>query len=128
MLFALYHLIWHVDKEKISDKISARPSIISCLLHVSLSSFFFFQIKIRLLTAHASLKCYTYAFLRRQGDEISDEIIALLPLFSKNSSTLGIYWLALLKDYSYVRFRLYSRKNVSPKFLNFIYILQLKEK
>ncbi|CAI9766931.1 unnamed protein product [Fraxinus pennsylvanica] len=72
------------------------------------------KIKIRLLTAHASLKCYTYAFLRRQGDEISDEIIALLPLFSKNSSTLGIYWLALLKDYSYVRFRVYSRKNWKP--------------
>ncbi|PWA87585.1 HEAT repeat-containing protein [Artemisia annua] len=62
------------------------------------------KIKIRLLTAHASLKCYTYAFLRRH-QSIPEEYLGLLPLFSKNSSTLGIYWLSLLKDYSYVCLR-----------------------
>ncbi|KAI3726462.1 hypothetical protein L1987_66259 [Smallanthus sonchifolius] len=62
------------------------------------------KIKIRLLTAHASLKCYTYAFLRRQL-RIPEEYLGLLPLFSKSSNTLGQYWLSLLKDYSYVCFR-----------------------
>ncbi|KAK1433251.1 hypothetical protein QVD17_10160 [Tagetes erecta] len=62
------------------------------------------KIKIRLLTAHASLKCYTYAFLRRQLS-IPEEYLGLLPLFSKSSNTLGKYWLSLLKDYSYVCFR-----------------------
>ncbi|XP_071711040.1 protein SWEETIE [Rutidosis leptorrhynchoides] len=62
------------------------------------------KIKIRLLTAHASLKCYTYAFLRRK-QSIPDEYLGLLPLFSKNSITLGTYWLSLLKDYSYVCLR-----------------------
>ncbi|KAL9993657.1 putative armadillo-like helical, protein SWEETIE [Helianthus debilis subsp. tardiflorus] len=62
------------------------------------------KIKIRLLTAHASLKCYTYAFLRRQHS-IPEEYLGLLPLFSKTSNTLGNYWLFLLKDYSYVCFR-----------------------
>ncbi|KAL8250875.1 hypothetical protein R6Q59_034568 [Mikania micrantha] len=62
------------------------------------------KIKIRLLTAHAFLKCYTYAFLRRQLS-IPEEYLGLLPLFSKSSNTLGKYWLSLLKDYSYVCFR-----------------------
>ncbi|KAL7606152.1 hypothetical protein Lser_V15G19771 [Lactuca serriola] len=70
------------------------------------------KIKIRLLTAHASLKCYTYAFLRRQNS-IPEEYLALLPLFSKNSNTLGNYWLSLLKDYSYVCFR--TRPNIHWK-------------
>ncbi|PIN01995.1 hypothetical protein CDL12_25491 [Handroanthus impetiginosus] len=64
------------------------------------------KIKVRLLTVHASLKCYTFAFLRRQGDEIPDEYLALLPLFAKSSSILGTYWLSFLKDYSFVRFHL----------------------
>ncbi|KAL4570973.1 hypothetical protein LXL04_017722 [Taraxacum kok-saghyz] len=70
------------------------------------------KIKIRLLTAHASLKCYTYAFLRKQHS-IPEEYLALLPLFSKNSNTLGNYWLSLLKDYSYVCFR--TRPNIHWK-------------
>ncbi|XP_024982998.1 protein SWEETIE isoform X2 [Cynara cardunculus var. scolymus] len=71
------------------------------------------KIKIRLLTAHASLKCYTYAFLRRQHS-IPEEFLALLPLFSKNSNTLGKYWLSLLKDYSYVCFRTRPHINWKP--------------
>ncbi|XP_073155187.1 protein SWEETIE isoform X2 [Henckelia pumila] len=65
------------------------------------------KIKIRLLTVHASLKCYMFAFLRKQGDEIPDEYLALLPLFSKSSSILGTYWLSLLNDYCFVRFHLH---------------------
>ncbi|KAJ9561951.1 hypothetical protein OSB04_007111 [Centaurea solstitialis] len=71
------------------------------------------KIKIRLLTAHASLKCYTYAFLRRQHS-IPEEFLALLPLFSKNSNTLGKYWLSLLKDYIYVCFRTRPHINWKP--------------
>ncbi|CAH1415543.1 unnamed protein product [Lactuca virosa] len=46
----------------------------------------------------------------------SEEYLALLPLFSKNSNTLGQYWLSLLKDYSYVCFS--TRPNI-----HVIYIL-----
>ncbi|KAK4416508.1 protein SWEETIE [Sesamum alatum] len=65
------------------------------------------KIKVRLLTVHASLKCYIFASLRRQGDEISDEYLALLPLFAKSSSILGTYWLSFLKDYIFIRFHLH---------------------
>ncbi|XVF71655.1 hypothetical protein PTKIN_Ptkin12aG0057000 [Pterospermum kingtungense] len=58
------------------------------------------KIKIRLLAAHASLKCYTYAFLRRHQASVPDEYLALLPLFSRSSSILGKYWIQLLKDYN----------------------------
>ncbi|XP_062009645.1 protein SWEETIE isoform X1 [Rosa rugosa] len=60
------------------------------------------KIKIRLLAAHASLKCYTYAFLRRHQSAVPDEYLALLPLFSKSSDMLGKYWIRVLKDYSYI--------------------------
>lgn len=73
----------------------------------------FKQIKIRLLAAHASLKCYTYAFLRRHHDGIPDEFLALLPLFSKSSSILGKYWIRLLKDYSYIFLGLNLKRKVS---------------
>lgn len=72
------------------------------------------KIKIRLLTAHASLKCYIYGFLRQEMDRMPDEYQALLPLFSKSSDTLGLYWLSVLKDYSYIRFCLPPRKNWKP--------------
>uniref|UniRef100_A0A2N9GGF5 Uncharacterized protein n=1 Tax=Fagus sylvatica TaxID=28930 RepID=A0A2N9GGF5_FAGSY len=69
------------------------------------------KIKIRLLAAHASLKCYTYAFLRRNHSGIPDEYLALLPLFSKSSSILGKYWIQVLKDYSYICLCLHLKKN-----------------
>ncbi|XP_058187917.1 protein SWEETIE-like isoform X1 [Rhododendron vialii] len=72
------------------------------------------KIKVRLLTAHASLKCYTYAFLRKQHAGVPDEYLAQLPLFSESSSVLGKYWISTLKDYSYVRFRLHLKQNWKP--------------
>ncbi|KAJ4707111.1 HEAT repeat-containing protein 5B-like [Melia azedarach] len=72
------------------------------------------KIKIRLLAAHASLKCYTYAFLRRHHDGIPDEFLALLPLFSKSSSILGKYWIRLLKDYSYIFLGLNLKRKWNP--------------
>ncbi|KAL5739454.1 hypothetical protein ACOSQ2_028634 [Xanthoceras sorbifolium] len=72
------------------------------------------KIKVRLLAAHASLKCYTYAFLRRHHGGIPDEFVALLPLFSKSSSILGRYWIQVLKDYSHVFLGLNLNRNWSP--------------
>ncbi|KAJ1443259.1 Armadillo-type fold [Sesbania bispinosa] len=60
------------------------------------------KIKIRLLAAHASLKCYIYASMRKHQDGVPDEYLALLPLFQKSSSILGKYWIHTLKDYSYI--------------------------
>lgn len=72
------------------------------------------KIKIRLLAAHASLKCYTYAFLRRHHDRVPDEFLALLPLFSKSSSVLGKYWIQILKDYSYIFLGLNLKRKWNP--------------
>ncbi|XP_043809967.1 protein SWEETIE isoform X3 [Manihot esculenta] len=72
------------------------------------------KIKIRLLAAHASLKCYTFAFLRRHHSGVPDEYLALLPLFSKSSSILGKYWIGVLKDYSYIFLYLNLNKNWKP--------------
>ncbi|KAI5432457.1 protein SWEETIE [Lathyrus oleraceus] len=60
------------------------------------------KIKVRLLAAHASLKCYIYASLRKHQDGVPDEYQTLLPLFQKSSSVLGKYWIHTLKDYSYI--------------------------
>ncbi|KAL0801143.1 hypothetical protein Bca101_056319 [Brassica carinata] len=60
------------------------------------------KIKIRLLTAHASLKCYIFTFLRKHHGEVPVEFEALLPLFSKSSDLLGRYWIQVLRGYSYV--------------------------
>ncbi|RHN44030.1 hypothetical protein MtrunA17_Chr7g0214901 [Medicago truncatula] len=60
------------------------------------------KIKIRLLAAHASLKCYIYASMKKHQDGVSDGYLTLLPLFQKSSSVLGKYWIHTLKDYSYI--------------------------
>ncbi|XP_058736234.1 protein SWEETIE-like isoform X1 [Vicia villosa] len=60
------------------------------------------KIKVRLLAAHASLKCYIYASMRKHQDGVPDEYSTLLPLFQKSSSVLGKYWIHTLKDYSYI--------------------------
>ncbi|KAM3285916.1 protein SWEETIE isoform X1 [Capsicum chacoense] len=72
------------------------------------------KIKVRLLTAHASLKCYAFAFLKNQQKEISDEYLALLPLFCESSKMLGNYWLCLLKDYGYIRTQSFPKENWKP--------------
>lgn len=83
------------------------------------------QIKIRLLTVHASLKCYMFSSLRRQGDEISDEYLALLPLFAKSSTILGTYWLSFLKDYSCVHFHLHMDNVSTNYFCQSFYLFKL---
>ncbi|XP_043715583.1 protein SWEETIE [Telopea speciosissima] len=67
------------------------------------------KIKIRLLAAHASVKCYTYAFLRRQHSSVPDEYLSLIPLFAESSRVLGKYWIGILRDYSFICFHLESK-------------------
>ncbi|KAF9625554.1 hypothetical protein IFM89_024327 [Coptis chinensis] len=74
------------------------------------------KIKVRLLAAHASVKSYVYAFLRRQNCRVPDEYLALIPQFSQSSSVLGKYWIWILKDYSYTCFHLQDN-NISKPFL-----------
>ncbi|XP_057757016.1 protein SWEETIE isoform X1 [Arachis stenosperma] len=68
------------------------------------------KIKIRLLAAHASLKCYIYASMRKHQNGAPDDYLALLPLFQKSSSILGKYWIRTLKDYSYICLYLIPKK------------------
>ncbi|KAL0343339.1 UNVERIFIED_CONTAM: protein SWEETIE [Sesamum angustifolium] len=95
-----------VAVKRIFSLISRPLSDFNELYYPSYAEWVSCKIKVRLLTVHASLKCYVFESLRRQGDEISDEYLALLPLFAKSSSILGGYWLSFLKDYIYIRFHL----------------------
>lgn len=65
------------------------------------------------MAAHASLKCYIYASLRKHRDGVPDEYQTLLPLFQKSSSVLGKYWIHTLKDYSYISLCLSPKRKVS---------------
>ncbi|KAF4394315.1 hypothetical protein G4B88_018465 [Cannabis sativa] len=66
--------------------------------------------QIRLLAAHASLKCYTYTFLRKHHSVVPAEYLALLPLFSNSSNMLGKYWIGILRDYSYTFLNVHLKK------------------
>lgn len=70
------------------------------------------QIKIRLLAAHASIKCYVYKFLKDEKG-IPEEYRQLIPQFSSSASILGKYWISVLRDYIYICFRLSTKYNVS---------------
>ncbi|KAJ8637016.1 hypothetical protein MRB53_011283 [Persea americana] len=72
------------------------------------------KIKIRLLEAHASVKCYAYSFLREQQNEIPDEYQSLIPMISESSTILGKYWIGVLSDYSHLCFGLQSKSNYKP--------------
>lgn len=72
------------------------------------------KIKVRLLAAHASLKCYTYALLRRHQSEVPHEYLALLPWFSKTSTVLGKHWIGVLMDYSHTCLLLHPKKKWNP--------------
>ncbi|CAN4083221.1 unnamed protein product [Withania somnifera] len=100
--------------KRIFSLISRPLNEFSDLYYPSFAEWVSCKIKVRLLTAHASLKCYTFAFLKNQQKEISDEYLALLPLFSESSKILGIYWLRLLKDCSYIRTQSFPKENWKP--------------
>ncbi|XP_052159223.1 protein SWEETIE isoform X3 [Oryza glaberrima] len=83
------------------------------LFYPSFADWVVCKIKVRLLTAHAAVKCYTYQFLRMK-ENIPDEHQQLAPLLANSSSLLGKYWIGALKDYSLISFGLHSRINHKP--------------
>ncbi|XP_047310511.1 protein SWEETIE isoform X2 [Impatiens glandulifera] len=72
------------------------------------------RIKVRLLTAHASLKCYTCTLSRNAYNGVQDDYRAQLSLFSESSKILGKYWISILRDYSYVCFGLHLKQKWKP--------------
>lgn len=80
----------------------------------------------RLLTAHAAVKCYTYQFLRAK-EKVPDEHQQLAPLLENSSTLLGKYWVGALKDYMSISFGLHSRINHKP-FLDGIQSLLVSSK
>ncbi|VFQ70327.1 unnamed protein product [Cuscuta campestris] len=100
--------------KRIFSLISRPLSEFDDLYYPSFAEWVSCKIKIRLLTAHASLKCYIYSFLRNQDNEISGEYASLLPLLSESSNVLGMYWLGVLKDYCYVCFCSHPNGNWKP--------------
>ncbi|XP_068658237.1 protein SWEETIE isoform X2 [Aristolochia californica] len=91
--------------------ISQQLSDFKDLCYPSFAEWVACRIKVRLVAAHASVKLYTYMFFKEQQEELRDEYISLVPLFSKTSSILGNYWIQILKDYCYICFRIQSKSN-----------------
>ncbi|KAM0884443.1 hypothetical protein ACQ4PT_030980 [Festuca glaucescens] len=92
----------------------SRPlSDIEDLFYPSFADWVVCKIKVRLLTAHAAVKCYTYQFLRAK-ENVPDEHQQLAPLLQNSSSLLGKYWVGALKDYMSISFGLHSKINHKP--------------
>ncbi|XP_038985409.1 protein SWEETIE isoform X2 [Phoenix dactylifera] len=106
--------------------ISHQLNDIKDLYYPSFAEWVACKIKVRLLAAHASIKCYVYQFWREQKG-IPDEYLQLIPLFSTSSNILGEYWISILKDYSYVCFGLHPKVNYKP-FLDGIQSLLVSSK
>uniref|UniRef100_A0ACD6A9T3 Uncharacterized protein n=1 Tax=Avena sativa TaxID=4498 RepID=A0ACD6A9T3_AVESA len=105
----------------------SRPLIdIEDLFYPSFADWVVCKIKVRLLTAHAAVKCYTYQFLRAK-EKVPDEHQQLAPLLENSSTLLGKYWVGALKDYMSISFGLHSRINHKP-FLDGIQSLLVSSK
>ncbi|VAI89013.1 unnamed protein product [Triticum turgidum subsp. durum] len=105
----------------------SRPlSDIEGLFYPSFADWVVCKIKVRLLTAHAAVKCYTYQFLRAK-ENVPDEHQQLAPLLANSSTLLGKYWVGALKDYFSIIFGLHSRINHKP-FLDGIQSLLVSSK
>uniref|UniRef100_A0A453S7J5 Uncharacterized protein n=1 Tax=Aegilops tauschii subsp. strangulata TaxID=200361 RepID=A0A453S7J5_AEGTS len=103
----------------------SRPlSDIEDLFYPSFADWVVCKIKVRLLTAHAAVKCYTYQFLRAK-ENVPDEHQQLAPLLANSSTLLGKYWVGALKDYFSIIFGLHSRINVQ-KYLDEVWALILQ--
>ncbi|KAK9742494.1 hypothetical protein RND81_03G176900 [Saponaria officinalis] len=100
--------------KRIFSLISLPLSDFEGLYYPSFAEWVSCKIRVRLLAAHASLKCHTYTFLRGHRSEVPDEYMALLPLFSKNSSMLGKRWIGVLKDCCFVSLNVCLKKNWTP--------------
>ncbi|WVZ80108.1 hypothetical protein U9M48_027611 [Paspalum notatum var. saurae] len=104
-----------------------RPlSDIEGLFYPSFADWVVCKIKVRLVTAHAAVKCYTYQFLRMK-ENVPDEYQQLVPSLVNSSSLLGKYWIGALKDYVSISFGLHSKINHKP-FLDGIQSLLVSSK
>ncbi|KAL5651647.1 hypothetical protein ACJX0J_037105, partial [Zea mays] len=91
-----------------------RPlSDIEGLLYPSFADWVVCKIKVRLLTAHAAVKCNTYQFLRMR-ENAPNEYQQLAPSLVNSSTLLGKYWIRALKDYVSISFGLHSKINYKP--------------
>ncbi|XP_021304666.1 HEAT repeat-containing protein 5B isoform X2 [Sorghum bicolor] len=104
-----------------------RPlSDIEGLFYPSFADWVVCKIKVRLLTAHAAVKCNTYQFLRMK-ENVPNEYQQLVPSLVNSSTLLGKYWIRALKDYVSISFGLHSKINYKP-FLDGIQSLLVSSK
>ncbi|CAD6336683.1 unnamed protein product [Miscanthus lutarioriparius] len=104
-----------------------RPlSDIEGLFYPSFADWVVCKIKVRLLTAHAAVKCNTYQFLRMK-ENAPNEYQQLVPSLVNSSTLLGKYWIRALKDYVSISFGLHSKINYKP-FLDGIQSLLVSSK
>ncbi|KAL6876470.1 hypothetical protein ACP4OV_013042 [Aristida adscensionis] len=96
------------------------------LFYPSFADWVVCKIKVRLLTAHAAVKCYTYQFLRLK-ENAPEEYKQLAPFLANSSTLLGKYWIGVLKDYIFISFGLHSKINYKP-FLDGIQSLLVSSK
>ncbi|KAL6603995.1 hypothetical protein ACP70R_044356 [Stipagrostis hirtigluma subsp. patula] len=115
-----------VALNRLFSLISRPLSDIEGLFYPSFADWVVCKIKVRLLTAHAAVKCYTYQFLRMK-ENTPDEYKQLTPLLASVSTQLGKYWVGALKDYIFISFGLPSKFNYKP-FLDGIQSLLVSSK
>ncbi|OEL32096.1 hypothetical protein BAE44_0006885 [Dichanthelium oligosanthes] len=115
-----------VALNRLFSLISRPLSDIEGLFYPSFADWVVCKIKVRLLTAHAAVKCYTYQFLRMK-ENAPDEYQQLAPSLVNSSTLLGKYWIGALKDYVSISFGLHSKINYKP-FLDGIQSLLVSSK
>jgi hypothetical protein len=115
-----------VALNRLFSLISCPLSDIEGLFYPSFADWVVCKIKVRLLTAHAAVKCYTYQFLRMK-ENAPDEYQQLAPSLVNSSTLLGKYWIGVLKDYVSISFGLHSKINYKP-FLDGIQSLLVSSK
>ncbi|TKV98793.1 hypothetical protein SEVIR_9G583700v4 [Setaria viridis] len=115
-----------VALNRLFSLISRPLSDIEGLFYPSFADWVVCKIKVRLLTAHAAVKCYTYQFLRMK-ENAPDEYQQLAPSLVNSSTLLGKYWIGVLKDYVSISFGLHSKINYKP-FLDGIQSLLVSSK
>ncbi|XP_020259958.1 HEAT repeat-containing protein 5B [Asparagus officinalis] len=102
-----------VALDRMFSLISRPLNDIKDLYYPSFAEWVACKIKVRLLEAHASIKCYVYQFLT-ENKGIPEEYQQLTPRFSSCSSILGKYWICVLKDYMYISFGLNTKFRYNP--------------
>ncbi|XP_031496740.1 protein SWEETIE isoform X2 [Nymphaea colorata] len=104
----------HVALQRIFHLISRPLDDFEDIYYPSFAEWVACKIKVRLLAAHASVKSYTFRYLRRDPECLPSEYAALIPAFSKSSTVLGRYWISVLNDYIHICFGLQSMTSFKP--------------